>query len=249
MNLSSVFKDEELQPLCQALQIQNQRDMVPAGFPLVQFYFCPKGHIPGKGHWVLAIMDDATQADALGFHDLSNEGLPLGYVFVKPTLAAGDSPTVTASHEAVEMIGNNSINLVAELDDGSGVPSKFYARELCDACEDDRFGYDINGIKVSDFVFPSFFEPFRITGPFDFKGYIAKPFQILTNGYLAYLDMANPSAGWQQTFGAGTSKKAMMKGRPYPGSRRSRMRLPRKEWQRSEPRIGNAPIPVSNAAV
>ena len=39
-----------------------------------------------------------------------------------------------------------------------------YAYEVCDACEADQFGYDIDGVLVSDFVFPSWFESFWSAG-------------------------------------------------------------------------------------
>ena len=38
------------------------------------------------------------------------------------------------------------------------------AYEVCDAVEDDSLGYDINGVRVSDFVHPQCFETDRGAG-------------------------------------------------------------------------------------
>jgi len=49
------------------------------------------------------ILDDSDQAGALGYHDLTSDGLPIGKVFAASDLKAGTSWTVTASHELLEM--------------------------------------------------------------------------------------------------------------------------------------------------
>src|SRR5436309_15508938 len=41
-----------------------------------------------KGAWALAFLDRADVANALGYHDLTPDGLPLSKVFVKTTLSA-----------------------------------------------------------------------------------------------------------------------------------------------------------------
>ena len=42
-----------------------------------------------KGAWALAFLDTADVANALGYHDLTPDGLPLSKVFVRTTLGAG----------------------------------------------------------------------------------------------------------------------------------------------------------------
>jgi hypothetical protein len=54
---------------------------------------------PIKGYWSLVFTDTADQAQALGYHDISLGGLPLGKVFVKTTLKYKEKVSVTASHE------------------------------------------------------------------------------------------------------------------------------------------------------
>ena len=47
------------------------------------------GAKPPSGSWWLVILDDSDQAGALGYHDLTDEAMPLGKVFVKTAQAAG----------------------------------------------------------------------------------------------------------------------------------------------------------------
>jgi hypothetical protein len=133
---------------------------------------------PLPGAWALMFLDDADVAGTLGYHDLTNDNLPLSRVFVRTTIDAGEKVSVTASHELAEMLIDPAINLWAETLDGD-----FYAYEVSDAVEEETF--PIDGIDVSDFVFPAYFEGFRAAGStqFDYLNRISQPFQILPNGY------------------------------------------------------------------
>lgn len=241
VNQSTAFKDADLPALAQALQIQVTRDFFPAWGVQAQLYWTPSGHHPTADHWVVALLDNADVAGALGYHDITPAGQPLGKVFVKTTLQDGGMVSVTTSHELLEMLGDPDINLTAELDDASGAPSKFYAYEVGDPVEADADGYDISvpanvtggpaTVHVSDFVLPAWFEGFRKTGPFDFMGHLKAPFTLNPGGYIGFLDLANLSAGWQQqTAKTGMSSQACMAARPRPGSRRERRSIPRSEW-------------------
>ena len=67
---------------------------------------------------------------------------------------------MTASHELLEMLVDPDINM-AVLVHPTPNESKLYAYEVCDACQDDSFGYDIDGVTVGDFVYPAYFESFH----------------------------------------------------------------------------------------
>jgi hypothetical protein len=248
-NQSTLFKDVDLQPLANALQIQVNRDFTPLWGIQAQIFFTPSTDAPSPDHWVLAILDDADQAGALGYHDVTPAGQPLGKAFVRTTQAAGDTFSVTVSHELVEMLADPEINLCAEFDDADGSPSKFYAVEACDACEDDPYGYLVTipagwvgvgqQILVSDFVTRAWFEPKASSGTqFDFQKKITAPFQILANGYIGFLDLANLAAGWQQDVTALRDAKALMKARPHLGSRRLKRMLGKKNWVTSTYKAG-----------
>src|SRR5215467_12897387 len=108
-----------------------------------------------KGAWALVFLDDADQANALAYHDLTDEGLPQAKVFVKTTLENNDLVSVSASHELVEMLVDPAINLMTTGPD----QNTFYAYESADPVE--ALSFSVNSILMSDFVFPSFFENFR----------------------------------------------------------------------------------------
>ena len=153
-----------------------------------------------SGMWAIVFTDDADQAGALGYHDLTPDGLPLSHVFVKTTLDDGEKVEVTASHELAEMLVDPGIQMGA-----FGFPTHnrkgggnhcWCAYEVCDAVEETSF--PVHGIEVSNFVFPSWFEGFRTSGKFDQLDQCTKPFQLLTGGYMPIFT----NGGWTQVFGS-----------------------------------------------
>ena len=84
----------------------------------------------------------------------------MGKVFAGTDLKYGYTWSVTASHELLEMLADPNINLTV-LVQSSDTAGKLYAYEVCDTCEADENGYEIDGVLLSDFVFPSWFEDFR----------------------------------------------------------------------------------------
>jgi len=133
---------------------------------------------PQSGCWTMVFLDRADDKDALGYHDMQKNNLPLSKIFVKATLADGDKISVTACHELAEMMVDPAINLWA---DGPG--GRLYAYEMCDAVEEEEF--EIDGIAMSDFVYPAYFEKFRKpkSAQFDYLNKVARPFQLLRGGY------------------------------------------------------------------
>ncbi len=93
-----------------------------------------------------------------GFH-LDKHKQPYSKVIASPKSEAW---TIAASHEVLEMLvdpyGNRLQSSVAmeikgkKIVDGTGQYG--YLVESCDPCEDDKYGYTINGVVVSDFITP-----------------------------------------------------------------------------------------------
>src|SRR5260370_23018588 len=91
----------------------------------VKVHFAPIWGAPAKiidarnepripsGSWGMLFLDDADEPDALGYHDLTSEGLPLCKVFVRTTVADGHKVSVTAAHELAEMLVDPGIQLGA----------------------------------------------------------------------------------------------------------------------------------------
>lgn len=132
-----------------------------------------------RNTWAMVFLDSADFSDALGYHDLTPDGLPMSKVFVKTTIDNGDLVSVSASHELVEMLVDPAINLMTTGPD----PSATYAYEAADPVE--AFSFKVKGIPMSDFVYPSYFELFHKPHavPFDHMRKVSRPFQILRDGY------------------------------------------------------------------
>lgn len=129
--------------------------------------------------WQLVYFDDADAAGALGYHDLTKDGQPVAKIFVKTTLADRQLVSVTAAHELFEMVIDPIANLWAQAKDGTE-----YAYEMCDPVEEDTFVVD--GIPMSNFVHPAWFEPFDHPSgtKFDHLGLLTKPFSMTKGGYM-----------------------------------------------------------------
>lgn len=66
-----------------------------------------------------------------------------------------------------------------------------FLMEICDPCEKAEFGYTINGVLVSDFYTPNYFDPRAAPGVrYSFTGSITKPREVLQGGYLSWRDPA-----------------------------------------------------------
>jgi hypothetical protein len=235
INASTVVTDDECRTLVTALQQQVLRDFAPVWGIDANLVFVPKGATPAAGTWWLSILDDTDRAGVLGHHDLTPDGLPVGKSFAGTDKHYGHSWTVTASHELLEMLADPDINLTVFVHAVQG-DGKLYAYEVCDPCQDDSFGYDIDGVTVCDFVYPTYFQTFRQPGStrFDHLGKLQKPVpEVLDGGYISAYDV-NGSAGWHQVAAATVdplANRALIRGRT--SSRRERRRLPRSQWVHS----------------
>jgi hypothetical protein len=152
-----------------------------------------------KGAWAMVFLDNADAPGALAYHDLTPDGMPQSKVFVKTTLDNKDLVSVSASHELVEMLVDPAINLMTTGPD----PKTVYAYESADPVEE--LSFKVNGIPMTDFVYPAYFEAFRKPGSarFDHLKKVNRPFQILAGGYQSIFK----NGKWSQTFGSATKKK------------------------------------------
>jgi hypothetical protein len=194
---TSKIPSSELHIATAALQKQVTRDLGPVweiqatvdAFDRIQ-------DIPA-GYWPIFIRDDIQAPGAEGYHTDRNR---------QPFALVRHSPSwmLTASHELCEMLVDPfGDRMVAS---GSIVKAQGrvnYIVEVCDPCESDRCAYSVNGVTLSDFYTPHYFDPVRNSAArYSYSGRITRPKQILKGGYLSWLDTA--SGKWYQAswFGA-----------------------------------------------
>jgi hypothetical protein len=105
----------------------------------------------------------------------------------------------TASHEALEMLADpfESRLIAGEAPDGTGRRVEFLV-EVSDPCQE--FGYTVNGIFLSDFYTPEYFDPVTAPGVrYSFNGSLTGPRTVAPGGYVTWHDPVTDD-WWQKTF-------------------------------------------------
>jgi len=120
----------------------------------------------------MVFLDVTDASEALAYHDLTPDGLPLSKVLVRTTLQDDACVSVTASHDLVEMLVDPALNLLTT----GPHPKTVYAYESADPVEEQSF--KVNVIPMSNFVYPSYLEDFHKPGSviFDHMCKVKKPF-------------------------------------------------------------------------
>jgi hypothetical protein len=101
------------------------------------------------------------------------------------------------------MLVDPAINLMTTGPD----PKSVYAYESADPVE--ALSFKVQGIPMSDFVYPAYFEDFHKPNSIrlDQMGKVTKPFQILSGGY----QIVFKNGKWSQVFATAAKKKAFAK--------------------------------------
>jgi hypothetical protein len=199
----------ELERVAASVHIQVVRDFAPlwggsgavAAFRRLEDV--PPEFIP------LAVINTDLPLQRDGFH-FSLGGIPFGLVRYRE-----DDWSLAASHEALEIIcdqyGQRTVP-GPSLDDRSPVD---YLVEACDPCE--RSTYQINGVEVSDFVTPEYYDYSATDGAlYSFLRRITKPLEVLGQGYVSWRTRL-PGNQLYQAFGGPPARGAKLgKGGPRP---------------------------------
>jgi hypothetical protein len=150
-------------------------------------------------YWPVVIRDNINQPGAAGFHQ-DDQGRPFALV------QANSDWSLTASHETLEMLADpTGMTTIAGAPPAqaekplSGFERVLYLEEVCDPCESDDCTYLVNGVKVSDFITPHYYDPQGTTGArYSFTGKIEAPHTVLEGGYVSF---GNPVDNhWYQIF-------------------------------------------------
>jgi hypothetical protein len=151
-NQSTTILDSEIAPIVAALQEDISQNGSLWALPPVTLRQITRGAAAPAGWWQLVFLDDSDQADALGYHELTIEGLPIGYVFVRTTTGYGSSVSRVASHELWEMLVDPYLNrYTAPCADG-----KEYCVEVGDLLSLDSQGRQgLGGVMLSGVALPA----------------------------------------------------------------------------------------------
>jgi hypothetical protein len=179
-----------------ALQKQATRDLAPIWqVKATVDSFAKLDDVP-VGYWPIIITEEDL-GDAAGIHE-DNEGQPFALV------AFADGWALTASHEVCEILVDPFGNrMMAGPSPKKGQGRVEFLVEVCDPSEDTPFAYRVNGIVVSDFYTPNYFDPIAAPGVrYSFTGAIKAPRQVLRGGYLSWHDPVTDH-WFQETFFSG----------------------------------------------
>ena len=208
----------ELMRVSAAIQKQATRDFAPIwGVKATVDPFQKLDDVP-VGYWPVIVMDNIQQSGAGGVH-LDRDGQP--YALVQ----YDDAWSLTASHETLEMLADpfgNRLQAGQSVKPGQGRVE--YLVEVCDPCEAPVYAYTVNGVAVSDFYTPHFFDP--VTSPgvrYSYTGAVQGPRDVLPGGYLSWHEPVSDS-WWQLLYfnDKKTFRKLDLTGRKE-GSLRSRV--------------------------
>ncbi len=183
---STQIRSADVAAASAAIQKQVTRDFAPIWeIKATVDYFEKTEQVP-LGYWPIIIEDDIHQPGAGGVH-LDKKNQPYALVKVSPNW------TLSTSHEALEMLADPTGNhLTAGNSPKKGEGRVEFLVEVCDPCEDPAYAYRVNGVTVSDFYTPHYFDPISRAGvQYSFTGAITKPRQVLKGGYLIWHDPAN----------------------------------------------------------
>lgn len=148
-------------------------------------------------YWPIIIKDDIGDPSAAGYHE-DQHGQPF-------SLVKYDSAwSLTASHECLEMLADPfGRRVIAGESPVSGQGRVNFLVEVCDPCESSDCAYTINGVQVSDFYTPQYFDPMAASGVrYSYSGKIKAPRQVLKDGYLSWY-VPKRRQWWQRTWFGG----------------------------------------------
>jgi hypothetical protein len=135
------------------------------------------------GYWQV-IISDTIPFNAQGIHLNRDNGQPFALV------KFSDEWSLTVSHEVLEMLvdpsGNRTVATNSPKPDQGRV---LILVEVSDPSEAAVFGYTVNGVLVSDFYTPQFFDPVTASGVrYSFTGALTAPGEVRDGGYISWWD-------------------------------------------------------------
>jgi len=220
MNISVInmthglLSDTEIQTAIRAVNRQISEDFAPywnlSGTLRLEGFSTPR---PDKrnlqdmrGDAVIYIWDESDVPNALGYHASNFRGIPYGFVFIDIASELNEDWTITFSHEALELLGDQQANLLVQGTHPEDTNHTVYHwHEMCDAVQSES--YFIDDVAVSNFVLPLYFTPNAEKGSrndflgLQHQGETLPSFGVNPGGYIGFYD---PKLGDHSTYMAKT---------------------------------------------
>lgn len=194
VNQSTLVSNDQVQLMTRACWAQLRDHASPAWrlMPMPVVYALTAAAAP-PGSWVIVILDDPDQANALGYHDVTSGDVVYGKVFARPVLDNGGdaltkrlSVASVLSHEVLETFVDPACNGWRDVDGRTAI-----ALEVGDPVESDSYTIQVDNtaVTVSNFVTEKWFSPNakRRSGGFDHMNHCTAPFQMTRGGYIIKL--------------------------------------------------------------
>ena len=187
----------DLMKVAAALQKQASRDLAPVWeISATVDAFAKLEDVP-DGYWPMIIKDDIGTPGAAGVH-MDQDNQPFALITSSDSI---DEWSLTSSHEMCEMLvdpsGDRQVTGDSPKSDQGRVS---FLVEVCDPAEASDFAYSVNGVQVSDFYTPHYFDPVTATGVrYSYTGALTQPRQVLRGGYLSWKDSVS-GHWWQSTW-------------------------------------------------
>jgi hypothetical protein len=221
INESTVVSDADLATWTRAVQRQITEQVAPVWGVSATLHNIPKGTPRPTGEWWMVVLDDTDMATALGYHDIGDQGQPMGKVFARTTLNDGwaqESPSRVLSHETIELLVDPKMVRLIELPDAE------YLVEPGDPVFLPTQGYPIDNVLVSGWATPAYYH-YNTDSRYDFGGHLTGPCPTMVHGtYLMYRQNGGPWQNKQMLVGPDGPELDRLRYlmRPRHGSRRYR---------------------------
>jgi len=183
ISTAKTISRDRLRQVVAAVQEQLNRDFGPVWHVSASLAVYDDTSQIAAGVWRINVEDDIGEPGMASFHTYEDR---TPYTMV----AAMEGWELHFSHDCLEMLANPFNENVKE----GPSPKKGRGRvsfsvQVCDPCPTFEEAYEINGVTVSDFILPDFYDLSQPVGKrYDHKGVIAQPFEIAPGGYLTWYD-------------------------------------------------------------